>query len=203
MSTRHNSLLKTLSNRAPSLLYISSSAAETSKIFLRSSKLLNYGHRCSSSFSIQEILPPQDAFALRHIGPRKDETSEMLDTLDLKVSSPFAHNFLKHGVCADWKIRQNHIKSPKVKGIWKKMLPSRRGSITGFWIFATHFNLLTPHQFTCKFLKIYYPSQLLSLPPPKKKDKLNTSKKTSLFYWKAFSKMRRFSMAIVRMCHFD
>lgn len=39
----------------------------------------------TSSFSIQEILPPQDAFAQRHLGPRKDETKEMLQFLNLKV----------------------------------------------------------------------------------------------------------------------
>jgi len=35
-------------------------------------------------FSIQEILPPQDAFALRHIGPRKAEREEMLKVLGLE-----------------------------------------------------------------------------------------------------------------------
>ena len=33
----------------------------------------------------QETLPPQDAFAQRHLGPRKDETKEMLQFLNLKV----------------------------------------------------------------------------------------------------------------------
>lgn len=39
----------------------------------------------SSNFSIKEILPPQDAFAMRHIGPRKEETNEMIKFLELKV----------------------------------------------------------------------------------------------------------------------
>ena len=42
----------------------------------------------TSSFSIQDILPPQDAFAQRHLGPRKDETKEMLQFLNLKVRRP-------------------------------------------------------------------------------------------------------------------
>lgn len=33
------------------------------------------------SFSIDKILPPQDAFAQRHIGPRKEEKKEMLNFL--------------------------------------------------------------------------------------------------------------------------
>jgi len=37
-----------------------------------------------SNFSIEEILPPQDAFAQRHIGPRKDERDEMLEFLKMK-----------------------------------------------------------------------------------------------------------------------
>ena len=47
----------------------------------------NYSEESYStlSFSIQEILPPQDAFAQRHLGPRKDETKEMLQFLNLKV----------------------------------------------------------------------------------------------------------------------
>ena len=41
---------------------------------------------CSStSFSIQEILPPQDAFAQRHLGPRKSERDDMLRFLELEV----------------------------------------------------------------------------------------------------------------------
>lgn len=38
----------------------------------------------SSNFSIKEILPPQDGFAMRHIGPRKEETNEMIKFLELK-----------------------------------------------------------------------------------------------------------------------
>lgn len=37
------------------------------------------------NFSINEILPPQDAFAQRHIGPRKEERKEMLKYLGMEV----------------------------------------------------------------------------------------------------------------------
>ena len=51
----------------------------------------NNGHTllartCSTGFSIKEILPAQDAFAQRHIGPRKSERDEMLNFLELEVS---------------------------------------------------------------------------------------------------------------------
>ena len=36
-------------------------------------------------FSIKEILPPQDAFAKRHIGPRKQYRNEMLRILNYDV----------------------------------------------------------------------------------------------------------------------
>ena len=36
-------------------------------------------------FSIKDILPPQDAFAKRHIGPRKEERNAMLAALDYNV----------------------------------------------------------------------------------------------------------------------
>eukprot|EP00794_Sanderia_malayensis_P007758 gene7758-8602_t len=39
---------------------------------------------CSTSFSIKEILPSQDAFAQRHIGPRKSERADMLRELKLE-----------------------------------------------------------------------------------------------------------------------
>ena len=39
----------------------------------------------ATSFSIQEILPPQDAFAQRHLGPRKSERDDMLRSLNLEV----------------------------------------------------------------------------------------------------------------------
>ncbi len=51
-------------------------AARSSQIFTRC---------CSTSFSIKEILPSQDAFALRHIGPRKSERDDMLRMLKLEV----------------------------------------------------------------------------------------------------------------------
>ena len=37
-------------------------------------------------FSIKDILPPQDAFAQRHIGPRKEERNAMLKALNYHVS---------------------------------------------------------------------------------------------------------------------
>lgn len=36
-------------------------------------------------FSIDHILPPQDGFAQRHIGPRKEERREMLKYLGMQV----------------------------------------------------------------------------------------------------------------------
>jgi len=143
MSTRHNSLLKTLSNRAPSLLYISSSAAETSKIFLRSSKLLNYGHRCSSSFSIQEILPPQDAFALRHIGPRKDETSEMLDTLDLKSVEELIDKTVPENIRLE---KDLHLEAPRSEAECLARLREfgRKNNIWRSYIGIGYYNCIVP-----------------------------------------------------------
>ena len=40
----------------------------------------------NDSFSIKDILPPQDAFAKRHIGPRKEERNAMLAALNYNVS---------------------------------------------------------------------------------------------------------------------
>lgn len=36
----------------------------------------------TEQFSIKDILPPQDAFAKRHIGPRKEERQQMLESLN-------------------------------------------------------------------------------------------------------------------------
>ena len=41
--------------------------------------------RFLSDFTIKHIVPPQDAFAERHLGPRKEERAEMVEFLNLKV----------------------------------------------------------------------------------------------------------------------
>ena len=48
----------------------------------------------STSFSIQEILPAQDAFAQRHLGPRKSERDDMLRFLNLEVNLRLGNHFL-------------------------------------------------------------------------------------------------------------
>lgn len=42
----------------------------------------------SHGYSIEKIVPPQDAFALRHLGPRKDEREEMCKVIGIKVRRP-------------------------------------------------------------------------------------------------------------------
>jgi len=54
-----------------------------------SSTLRNNNSSKNDTFSIKEILPPQDAFAKRHIGPRKQERMEMLEILKYNVSFLF------------------------------------------------------------------------------------------------------------------
>lgn len=51
---------------------------------LPSSRYLCITSHKKEAFSIGEILPPQDAFASRHIGPRKEERQEMLAYLGMK-----------------------------------------------------------------------------------------------------------------------
>ncbi|XP_065657325.1 glycine dehydrogenase (decarboxylating), mitochondrial isoform X4 [Hydra vulgaris] len=64
----------------------------TRKVLLCRSDL-NQSLRCTpnlkflSDFSIKNILPPQDAFAERHLGPRKEETVDMIKTLNLESIS--------------------------------------------------------------------------------------------------------------------
>lgn len=52
---------------------------------IQSVGLESFRRTCSTSFSIQEILPPQDAFAQRHLGPRKSERDDMLRFLNLET----------------------------------------------------------------------------------------------------------------------
>ena len=47
-------------------------------------------------FSIKDILPPQDAFAQRHIGPRKEERNAMLKALNYNVSCVFKILFFQY-----------------------------------------------------------------------------------------------------------
>lgn len=65
----------------------SSVRALLSRTSVAQAKIFDISRSYSSAhgFSIQDILPPQDAFALRHIGPRKAERLEMLKVLNLEV----------------------------------------------------------------------------------------------------------------------
>ena len=65
---------------------------------IRSVGLESLRRTCSTSFSIQEILPPQDAFAQRHLGPRKSERDDMLRFLNLEV---FTLQLLKFRIIDD------------------------------------------------------------------------------------------------------
>ena len=65
---------------------------------IQSVGLESFRRTCSTSFSIQEILPPQDAFAQRHLGPRKSERDDMLRFLNLEV---FTLQLLKFQIIPD------------------------------------------------------------------------------------------------------
>lgn len=52
----------------------------------------------SAGFSIEKILPPQDAFALRHIGPRKDERDAMLKFIGVSDTQALIHNTVPNNI---------------------------------------------------------------------------------------------------------